>query len=125
MTSSNSMALSAWFITLSAALTFVDAGVFWSNITFNKVVAAAEDPCCSRLIVCERASRRALRILPPFLACNDLPSKIAALDRREDELSSETQSVRSARQFTFCYDRRSTTRPLPVKLTLRDFQGSI
>src|ERR1022692_1751598 len=45
----------------SAARTRVDAGVFASSINFIRIVAAAEEPCWSRAVVCPNAARRAAR----------------------------------------------------------------
>jgi uncharacterized protein (TIGR03435 family) len=46
---------------VSAARTRVDAGVFASSINFMRIVAAAEEPCWSRAVVCPKAARRAAR----------------------------------------------------------------
>ena len=56
-----SSALAARLTMISAARTRVEAGVFWSSITFMRIVAAAEDPCWSRAVVCPYAARRAAR----------------------------------------------------------------
>ena len=59
--SSISIALPAWLTMISAARTRVDAGVFASSINFIRIVAAAEEPCWSRAVVCPNAARRAFR----------------------------------------------------------------
>jgi hypothetical protein len=55
------MAFAVWLNTLSAARTFVDAGVFESTMTFSSVVTAALDACWSRAIDCPNAARFASR----------------------------------------------------------------
>lgn len=59
--SSISIALAEWSSTLSAALTFVEAGVAGSTMTLRRVETAALVACCSRAIDCENAARRASR----------------------------------------------------------------
>src|SRR5438477_6854202 len=70
--SSNSMPFIAWSTMHSAARTLVEKGAFWSNMIFKRVVAAADEPCWSRAIVCETASRRAA----PFGKCGKLSKAI-------------------------------------------------
>jgi hypothetical protein len=61
--SSTSIALMVCAITLSAALTFVDAGVAGSNITFSNTEAAAVDAYCNRPTVAKCGSpRHAVRV---------------------------------------------------------------